>query len=887
MSSKKSQVLNNAYIDLYRPTGAPLVTKGRKPATKRPFVPKVCPPGKIYNPETRRCKNIPKATTKGIPKAPIINNFYTKYKPRGVPNRKLIRPTETTNYMNAVNWSKNGTPKLVESLNNFIRKHKPGGVLNRKPIRPETANYMNAVNWSKNGPPPSYETLNNYLRKHKPGGVLNRKPIRPETANYLNAVNWSKNGTPVGIQRIIQADRLRKSILVKRAARLWKEKSNKTKESKQMANLFRSEKLASKYGKLWKTKLEKKALPTDWPDDLQATNVQDYLNDYMERTKKGQPIEFSKLMGVAGENRCTSQEFKPSKAQALVHAVARGMIHTRSPNRGILTWHSTGSGKTCTLACVMHAYWYTTKRIVFCSSKEGIKANGPKEFVHCLNKFFNMNIDEKAFRKRISMPSAGANGFSFATLANKIGADKQYALTDKKYLDNAVLLIDEVQNLFKPAPAQEKEHKALEKFLLTDRDNSRYLKVFIATATPGDTPEEIVKLLNLVRDPTKPPITTDKKTFEIGTRGLVSYVNNDNDTTKFPTVKSVIHETVMSDKHYEEYIKKYTEDLKKKSAKVKFSLSRKYSSMAGGDPSKFPDLASFSSKLERMMKNINEFNTHKHYIYSSFYTRRQPGIRVVELILEKLGYTKLTTALAKTNPGPGKRYCMMTTTDLQGVGAEKPILDVYNKENNRDGKICQLMLASQKFNEGLDLKAVRHIHLLEPLLSQAAVTQTIGRGRRNCSHRQYEDMKQWNVTVHEYFSKLPRDSKAPNVDRLVKEEQGQMKDSPVESMRQILRNNAFDCKTMRAFHNAQDSHTKCTYASGSRQVSPKTSPRVEPKRRPQTPFRRPTTPIRRPQTPFRRPPTPFRRPTTPIKRTQSLTNLNRLKRSIFGGQGVF
>jgi hypothetical protein len=62
--------------------------------------------------------------------------------------------------------------------------------------------------------------------------------------------------------------------------------------------------------------------------------------------------------------------------------------------------------------------------------------------------------------------------------------------------------------------------------------NRRYLKVFIATATPGDTPEEIVKLLNLVHNPTKPPITTDTKTFEIATRGLVSYVNNDNDSVR-------------------------------------------------------------------------------------------------------------------------------------------------------------------------------------------------------------------------------------------------------------------------------------------------------------------------------------------------------------------
>jgi|TARA_B110000261_G_scaffold63021_1_gene74119 hypothetical protein len=592
--------------------------------------------------------------------------------------------------------------------------------------------------------------------------------------------------------------------------------------------------LKSKYARLWRYLVKKKAVPEDWPVDLSATHVQDYLDHYMQRFKIQEPIEYTKLMGNIGENRCSSQEFKPSKAQALVHAIARGMIKTNSSNRGILAWHSTGSGKTCTLACIMHAYWYTDKRIVMCSSKEGIKANGPKEFVKCLNKFFHMKIDEQAFRKRISTPSSLVNGFTFATLANKVGADKQYALTDKMYLDNAVLLIDEVQNLFKPPPAQQREHQALENFLLTNRNETRNMKVFIATATPGDSISDIVKLLNVVRDPSKSPITTDIKTFEAASRGLISYVNNDNDLTKFPKVNTLIHETMMSDLQLKEYKKKYAEDMKKKTAKIKMPLSRKYSSMTGGDPSKFPSLSSYSPKLAKMVstildsKNLNQ----KHYIYSSFYTKNQPGIRAVELVLQKMGYTKLSSDIAKRNPGPGKRYCMMTTTDLKGVGAEIPILNVFNSDENRDGKLCHLMLASQNFNEGLDLKAIRHIHLLEPLLTKAAVTQTIGRGRRNCSHRQYDDMSQWNVTVHEYYSKLPAGSSVPGVDYLIKEEQGVNASSPVDVYRQILRDNAIDCKTMRTFHNKDGAHTKCTHAKNDIQPlshKPKSKPKLRPK----------------------------------------------------------
>jgi hypothetical protein len=125
-------------------------------------------------------------------------------------------------------------------------------------------------------------------------------------------------------------------------------------------------------------------------------------------------------------------------------------------------------------------------------------------------------------------------------------------------------------------------------------------------------------------------------------------------------------------------------------------------------------------------------------------------------------YEQLTPEKARTlikNPTSGKRYCLMITTQLKNKKDGKALVDLYNHPSNKNGAICQIMLASQKFNEGLDLRAVKHIHIMEPLLTQNMVQQTVGRARRFCSHGDFKDRKDWNVTIHHYLSNIPEKSK--------------------------------------------------------------------------------------------------------------------------------
>ena len=78
---------------------------------------------------------------------------------------------------------------------------------------------------------------------------------------------------------------------------------------------------------------------------------------------------------------------------------------------------------------------------------------------------------------------------------------------------------------------------------------------------------------------------------------------------------------------------------------------------------------------------------------------------------------------------------------------------VYNSDDNRYGELISIMVSTQNFNEGLDLKAVRHIHIFEPLLTIASDLQSLGSARRYCSHAALDKAKgEWTVKVWRYMS---------------------------------------------------------------------------------------------------------------------------------------
>lgn len=66
---------------------------------------------------------------------------------------------------------------------------------------------------------------------------------------------------------------------------------------------------------------------------------------------------------------------------------------------------------------------------------------------------------------------------------------------------------------------------------------------------------------------------------------------------------------------------------------------------------------------------------------------------------------------------------------------KKRILDdIYNSLDNKDGKYIKLVLGSKVMNEGISLKNVAEVHILDVYFNLGKVDQVVGRGIRNCSH---------------------------------------------------------------------------------------------------------------------------------------------------------
>ena len=558
----------------------------------------------------------------------------------------------------------------------------------------------------------------------------------------------------------------------------------------------------------------------------------------------------------------------PSVPQSVVNMVMKHVAQTNGDRRGILAWHSTGSGKTCTATGVMDSFWDTDRPIIFASSIDAIASNPDYKFHECaMNLFPRFQQPEfKGKSKAESMALIGAafknrniKFLSFAKLSNRVlnaqeykklhkvkggGAKKapvttqvekpkkvvkthKQILEGEQYvdLDNAVLIIDEVHNLFRPLPNQKKEHERLEKELLDPRKHPN-MKVVILTATPGDNIPDVLKLLNIIRNPKEheiklKDITKEEEiaSFKNQIRGMISYFDMSSDTTKFPIVsdKQEFIRMPMSEIQFSKYIeayktikheqKNYALLAKNNKLSKYWEGARKYANMLFNFDRDMA-LSDFSAKMPYLLENIQKYPKEKHYVYSAFYTKMGyggQGIVGIAKELEKKGYKKLTVKEAKKLnstgklPNAAKRYILAITTEIgeEGGSAGKnlhELIKIYNSQENKNGELIHVMLASQGFNEGIDLKAVRHIHFFEPLVTMASDKQTLGRAARYCSHADLDREKgEWFVNIHRYMIDKPIIKVAPDNKELITNLQGEIRDlqyrlnqgDPIEAKRNI------------------------------------------------------------------------------------------------------
>jgi hypothetical protein len=133
----------------------------------------------------------------------------------------------------------------------------------------------------------------------------------------------------------------------------------------------------------------------------------------------------------------------------------------------------------------------------------------------------------------------------------------------------------------------------------------------------------------------------------------------------------------------------------------------------------------------------------------------------------------------------------------------KKYMDAYNEYDNRYGDKIKIIMISPAGSEGLDLKNVRQVHILEPYWNETRIEQLIGRAIRYCGHKDLP-MKERQVDIFRYKSTRPnKDTTDEAIENLSRSKQGLLQ-SFFEAMEEV----SIDCELFKS-HNMINKNYKC------------------------------------------------------------------------------
>ncbi len=171
------------------------------------------------------------------------------------------------------------------------------------------------------------------------------------------------------------------------------------------------------------------------------------------------------------------------------------------------------------------------------------------------------------------------------------------------------------------------------------------------------------------------------------------------------------------------------------------------------------EIGKYSSKIKNICDSImspeGELSEGIILVYSNYI---DAGLIPVALSLEEMGFTRHgRNPLFKdspTRPIKGLAYTMITGDTRLSPDNDATVKAMTN-EDNLNGEKIKVVLVSQAGAEGLDFKAIRQIHILEPWYNMSHIEQIIGRGVRNLSHKSLPFEKR-NVQIFMYGTILDR-----------------------------------------------------------------------------------------------------------------------------------
>jgi len=181
-------------------------------------------------------------------------------------------------------------------------------------------------------------------------------------------------------------------------------------------------------------------------------------------------------------------------------------------------------------------------------------------------------------------------------------------------------------------------------------------------------------------------------------------------------------------------------------------------------------LAIYSPKFLEMYKNIND-KTGLHLVYSQF--RTLEGIGIFTMVLDQNGFAQFRIGKDEKgiwkiieNPGDENKQKYVLYTGTESKEVKEMMRLIFNGDwdqlptslkntlneraaNNNYGEIIKVFMITSSGAEGITLKNVRYVHIVEPYWHPVRMEQVIGRARRICSHENLlEEEKEVKVFLY-------------------------------------------------------------------------------------------------------------------------------------------
>ena len=212
------------------------------------------------------------------------------------------------------------------------------------------------------------------------------------------------------------------------------------------------------------------------------------------------------------------------------------------------------------------------------------------------------------------------------------------------------------------------------------------------------------------------------------------------------------------------------------------------------------DLSKYSCKLYSLLENINKREKDgKVFIYSNYVDFG--GTTLIKTLLLENKYYEYPSR---------KEYRSFVVFDGKtSINDRERFKRIFNSPENKNGKLIRIIIGSPMISEGITLKEVRQVHILEPSWNMSSINQIIGRAVRNYSHHLLKPEER-NVEIYKYAS-VYKDTFSIDKEKYILCEE---KDKSNKVVERLLKISSFDCflnKSRNIIQNGINGSAECDY----------------------------------------------------------------------------